>query len=346
MNLISVRTMNDSLKKKDRPAGKWLSGLTSKIATRDAAMNSFDKRIGAVAHWWPLAAEHYRDDIEYIHHLRVATRRASVVTRAFGFLLPGKIHRQLQGVMRQIRQVAGGPRDMDVMIQRLSSICKAKDIPDDIAAFQDGPAYEILTMAIRYLNETRQVAQRPILYAWQCHPKSEILQACDHALGAVKKNTSKKAEVPFGITAGKIVTKALKVFSRASRQNLKEAANMHAFRIAGKKLRYAVEVAGPALPSRLRKKFYPQLTHLQQLLGTWHDHIQMHACFSRYAEDPLFLQAMADADLFCEDVRIFFHGLIAAETMTIQDARQLIAEQWNRQRLLSFSEDLGKCLHG
>ena len=55
---------------------KWLDGVDPDAPVHHAAVAAVARRWSAVAGYLPLAALHGNDDVEYVHQLRVSTRRA------------------------------------------------------------------------------------------------------------------------------------------------------------------------------------------------------------------------------------------------------------------------------
>ena len=66
-------------------------------------------------------------------------------------------------------------------------------------------------------------------------------------------------------------------------------AQLHELRIAGKRLRYALELAPAALPARAHQRLYESLSDLQDRLGTVCDHLSAVAQMTEWkasAESP------------------------------------------------------------
>jgi CHAD domain-containing protein len=64
----------------------------------------------------------------------------------------------------------------------------------------------------------------------------------------------------------------LDAFFAAAACDLSEVEALHAFRIAGKQLRYAAELLAPAFPHSFRAETYPMIQELQDRLGQINDH--------------------------------------------------------------------------
>src|SRR5256714_15128374 len=100
-------------------SGKWIDGLHADSAVEDAARRSLERRLAVVAHTLPLAAHLAEHDIEHVHRLRVATRRAAAALKLYWDWLPQKSARWIKKRLRQTRRAASEARDLDVLIQRL-----------------------------------------------------------------------------------------------------------------------------------------------------------------------------------------------------------------------------------
>src|SRR3954452_6464358 len=100
-------------------SGKWVDGLGTDTTVSDASRCSLVVRLAVVAHTLPLAAHLSEHDIEHVHRLRVATRRAAAALKLYRDWLPQKSARWFKKRLRQIRRAAGEARDLDVLIQKL-----------------------------------------------------------------------------------------------------------------------------------------------------------------------------------------------------------------------------------
>ena len=101
--------------------GKWIEGLTPEMGVAEAATAVLAARFEVVRHFLPLAAEKPYDDPEYVHQLRVGTRRAAAALRVFADCLPRKHLRTLRRRLREIRRAAGDARDWDVFLLGFAS---------------------------------------------------------------------------------------------------------------------------------------------------------------------------------------------------------------------------------
>ena len=102
--------------------GKWIPDLSPEMPVVDAARTVLAARFGVVRHYLPLAAESPFDNPEYVHQLRVGTRRAGAALRVFADCLPKKPQRAAKKSLRAIRRAAGGARDWDVFLDNLAAV--------------------------------------------------------------------------------------------------------------------------------------------------------------------------------------------------------------------------------
>src|SRR4051794_37589945 len=109
-------------------SGKWIEGIGRETRVEDAARRSLEPRLAAVAQSLPVAAHLAEYDIEHVHRLRVATRRAGAALKLYRDCLAPKPARWMKKRLRKIRRAAGDARDLDVLIERL-----ARDYGDPVA---------------------------------------------------------------------------------------------------------------------------------------------------------------------------------------------------------------------
>ena len=60
-------------------SAKWVEGLAPDCTIEEAARRSLGPRLSSVVHLLPMAAHLAEHDIEHVHRLRVATRRATAL---------------------------------------------------------------------------------------------------------------------------------------------------------------------------------------------------------------------------------------------------------------------------
>ena len=98
---------------------KWISDLGAATPVADAARRVLTLRLEGVRDCLGHALREPGRDAEFVHQLRVATRRASAALEIFAECLPPKVYRATRLLIRNIRRAAGKARDWDVFLGRL-----------------------------------------------------------------------------------------------------------------------------------------------------------------------------------------------------------------------------------
>src|ERR1700724_2804960 len=95
---------------------KWLPELVVDTRLETATRRTLGRRFQVVHRYLTLAVNDSAQDTEYVHQLRVGTRRAGAALRLFAVCLPEKVHRKARRFLRRIRRAAGAARDWDVFL--------------------------------------------------------------------------------------------------------------------------------------------------------------------------------------------------------------------------------------
>ena len=98
-----MRSQGKSMTRMD----KWIPGVSPDDRTSDVARRTLRSRLAAVHHYLPLAAEKSDEDNEYVHELRVATRRTTAALRLYADMLPRRRTARMERHLKQIRRAAG-----------------------------------------------------------------------------------------------------------------------------------------------------------------------------------------------------------------------------------------------
>src|ERR1700722_18730730 len=99
--------------------GKWIEGLAPEMEVPIAAREVLIARFQVVRHFLPLAVDKSYQDPEFVHQLRVSTRRAAAALRVFGDCLPRKHLKAAKDSLKVLRRAAGDARDWDVFLLAL-----------------------------------------------------------------------------------------------------------------------------------------------------------------------------------------------------------------------------------
>lgn len=239
--------------------GKKGGNLSPRMTLEDAAREAIGANMKRVLKFLPLATHQASDDLEYVHQLRVATRRTAIALRVFAPCIPKKQRSALKSALDRLRDAAGRARDWDVFHQTLS-------------AWRDSTPSDHLPGA-------------DFLFGFSLGSRA----ACQHDLA--------RLEDALGAEALEIVWKNAKVSMRVSKasasMSLPEFAQheiarrlgpfeadvagtltpegLHPFRIHVKRLRYTLEVFRDLFEKDSLKSLLSFLEDIQGLLGRLHD---------------------------------------------------------------------------
>jgi CHAD domain-containing protein len=241
------------------PLSKWIDGLSADGSVRDAARVSIEARLATVAYWLPLAARPVDEDLERVHQLRVATRRAIAAIKLYRDWLPKAKRRWFTKRLKAIRQAAGNARDLDVLLKHLQKEHGGEH-----------PEVEQLLTHVRAATQPEIVA-----IADRCHADNRFQFKSYKLLGRIKPfdEVAAAADASFLTWAGSRLHAVAEKFFDAEPVGDADWSAFHEFRIVGKKLRYTMELVAPAFGSNLREKQYPIVQKLQEKLGNINDFV-------------------------------------------------------------------------
>ena len=201
-------------------------------------------------------------DVTAIHHARVTTRRLKAAIDLLEPILPAD-RRRFAKSLRRLRRALGPLRDADVIIGHLDE-------------FRQTPKHEA---AAAWLQE--QFRQERLEHRRTCareHPLNSVLedlgswwsveQDVAEAEGAVPSLLRRAAPAQLQSFAHR--AERIGVVRHDNAARAEGAEDIHALRIAGKLLRYTLELSEPAgfqLPKGVLRAFKT----LQDALGGWHD---------------------------------------------------------------------------
>ena len=269
------------------PSEKWIEGITANCSVRQAAEQSLRVRFADVAELLPLAAEVADEDVEYVHQLRVCTRRSMAALKLYSDLLPKKKAKWFRKTLVRIRRAAGHARDMDVL-----------------AGNQQTLTGKGLRRFMTDVRKCRKAAQRPIVAVHRKLNRDNCLQRhFDDLLKNVSRRKKNPAQARFAEWATRRLRKTVKRFFKATPSDLRDPASLHRFRIRGKELRYLMELLAPAFPNELRENIYPVIEQLQERLGRIHDHDVNRVRFANWIADTNNQRKAADLRQLLEQER-------------------------------------------
>ena len=221
-------------------------------------------------------------DIEYIHRMRVATRRIRASLHNFRLCFSGKNYRKFNTDTRNVTRALGQARDADVQIAFLKKARKRllkarKDMPDE----SQGPAVQARLEAILYLStrlqRERDRYQKNVLAALEKFERQKQPEAIRNDLlpfstpPRQRQHRNPAFSTLTLLSAENIGLGIIDLHSYESwLQHPEAVTEHHAMRIAAKHLRYTLEIFAPVYRFGL-KKYIARVARLQQLLGELHD---------------------------------------------------------------------------
>ena len=199
-----------------------------------------------------------RDDPETIHDARVGSRRLQQILRVLFPKPTAKKCRKLIRMLRKVRRALGECRNLDVMRELIQEKIDAAGNP----VVRD--AWDQLRV---HLKEKQQ---REIIRAREQLSQCDIVDFVNRARTLLGSAESSKEIEP---TLTKSIARALEEWTEAvnAAEQSQAPEQIHALRIAGKRLRYRVELVAE-LGNSSAKTRIKTLKTLQDQLGQWHDH--------------------------------------------------------------------------
>ena len=252
---------------------KWVQGVSLDDRATDVAVRTLQARLAGVQHYLPLAAEQAEKDVEYVHLLRVWTRRAAAALKLYAGLLPRRRTAWIKKQLKRLRRAANDARDCDVL---------ARHLADDYTH----PEAETWAGKVR---ARRAEAQKPIT-AINEHLKRDdrFDRRVTKLLRVVRvrrKHRHRPADQRFGDWARASLRPLVETFFAAVPAHRTDMAALHAFRIRGKELRYSMELLAGAFGPDFRDNLYPLVETLQDKLGVLHDQATAQTCLRKRIEE-------------------------------------------------------------
>lgn len=225
----------------------------------EAAQRVLEVRLGVVRDRLPQAMFEADQDVEHVHQLRVATRRAGAALRIFRSCLPEKEFKRVRRRLRELRQVCGAARDWDVFLANLSPrLARAR------AEHKPG-----LDFLLGYGSGRRAAAQE--LLAPKDEKPFDWDELIHHALRAIHHPAHDGSLHKLGDLARPQLTALVQELEQAAARDLNQYEHLHKVRILGKRLRYAMEIFESCYGAAFKDEYYPAITAMQDILGEAND---------------------------------------------------------------------------
>lgn len=204
-------------------------------------------------------------DIEYIHRMRVATRRMRMALTLFRRCLPEK---KLNGWMTEVKRITralGAARDTDVQIDAMKLVLDRVPLPNQRPG--------IRRLVLR-LQQQRARLQADVNTALDKLEKKGVLDEMQAALApqlALQAEVYSYSPVLYQLGANAIEDRLEDLLAYEDIVNQPEQVErLHAMRITAKQLRYTLESFAPLYPDEL-KRYIQVMRKVQDALGEIHD---------------------------------------------------------------------------
>ncbi len=214
-------------------------------------------------------------DIEYIHRMRVASRRLRAALPLFSSCFPAKQYTKWMRELTRITRALGEARDADVQIAWLEK--SLKRLRKETAAPGSCPAMEpALRFLLQELQKKRGNLQTRVLSALVGLEKSRVTSEMQDAFTALSalSGPGRRRPALHGIPPLAAVRMGRRLQTLLSFEpwvkDPEAVAEHHATRIAAKKLRYTMEIYGSVYRRGLRKPL-TRIKKIQEILGDVHD---------------------------------------------------------------------------
>jgi CHAD domain-containing protein len=220
------------------------------------------------------------EDIEYIHRMRVASRRLRAALPLFRPCFPQKQYARWMDEITEITRALGEARDADVQIAFLLKYRKKNGAARKNGTPVPGGTVNSREPAIAFLlqdlRKRRKQYQVHVLSALEAPEKSRVMPEIRTTVAAM---AGELRRAPVQAAAyGLPTVAALRIGTRLAAMRSFEpwishpdaVAEHHAMRIAAKKLRYTMEAYGPLYRLGLGRPI-ARVRMVQEILGDIHD---------------------------------------------------------------------------
>jgi CHAD domain-containing protein len=251
---------------------KWIDGQPDD-SVRRIARRALGARLERVWHFLERAVRQPQSETEDVHQLRVFSRRAAAALSIFEDWLPPRRGRWVGKQVKRLRKAAGDARDLDVLLMRWMDA--VGEMPSDQA-----------TLLLEHVKHRRCEAQRPIQEIYRKLVRKRFGRKRSKFLKRVWNRRDEGAcGEKFACMARVALGRLAVQYLQAAGAELTDADALHAFRIQGKQVRYAMEVFAGAFDEEFRTELYPVVVTLQERLGAINDYVTARAHLATWREE-------------------------------------------------------------
>ena len=243
------------------------------------------------------------ENAEFVHQMRVALRRLRSAMRLFDAVLPPGFTARVTPELRRLAQLLGAARDWDVLAgETLPRVLRAQ--PDK----KPGATEKTLVTAIAPQRAACAAAVRSALRSRRYRT---MLQELSATIASMRQGDAAEKRARLrGFAARQLKRAENKIRVTPAELAGMSEAQRHAFRIAAKRLRYAVEFFYSLFDAETVRPYTARLEELQDVLGMLNDHAVALALLDRLSAPPRALAAARKA-------------LLAHNEMALQEAARI-----------------------
>lgn len=224
----------------------------------------------------------HSEDVEYIHQMRVATRRLRAALRLFGPALPLELRAALRQPIAGLTRQLGEARDLDVLLGEIVAPVQA--------ALPGEPRLAALAGQI---TDQRYGVRGAVLSMLAAPAYGRLLLAALQVLHP-QAPPAAGGEDLAAFAAQRLRHLARRVRRLAAAAQVDDPAALHALRIGIKRLRYAIEFFAEPAARDNPHRLHGRLAHAQDCLGRLNDLANAGVWLSRCAgHDPELREAVA-----------------------------------------------------
>lgn len=239
--------------------GKWITDLAPQMPLLEAAHRVVEVRLQVVRDHLPRVLQDAHRDTEHVHQLRVSTRRADAALRIFADCLPKRVYKQARRHLQKLRRAAGAARDWDVFRLHLLEWEKHQPEADRIG----------LDFLIGYAVGQRSAVNECLLDT--CNRQFPKFAAFIQKTVSELRSPESPDRQTLGELARFLLTELHQEMARLAAGDLENYDHLHQVRIAGKRLRYAMEIFAPCFDPAFKDSLYPRIEEMQEILGRAND---------------------------------------------------------------------------
>jgi len=296
-------------------ADHWMVRESAAAPVNSVAARTLRTRLDTV---WTELRQACRDgaDPENVHQLRVATRRTLAAIDAFSDLIPARRRQWFEKRLVRLRRAAGEARDLDVLSHRL--------------ALGDTGAVRARGRLVAMLSKQRIQSRGPIREQYEKLLDAEWPERVERLLEGIR---GRRRQPAFAAFARRRFKPMITEFFAKADHKLRSAEEIHDLRIAGKQLRYALEIFAPVFPADVQDRCQDALERLQETLGSFTDHAAAADRLARWARSA---EAGAHRELLAT--------LERDEDAQADAARKTFSKWWNNARRKSLRRSFTRTL--